>query len=184
MPTDNKEIKITKREISAGFIIYRRTTVGTKFLLLYHGHNYWNFPKGHIESEEGSLEAAFRETQEETGLGKNDLRLMTNFKAQERFFFRKQNQPIFKIVIFYLAETKNRNVKVSEEHQGYAWFLPGEAKKILGKYRDSQKVFKQAYDFIQRAGARRGPQNPPRPNPNLQAGSHPRRPAPSLPGSR
>jgi len=38
------------REISAGIIIYRRTLKGPKFLLLYHGNNYWNFPKGKIEN--------------------------------------------------------------------------------------------------------------------------------------
>ena len=53
-----------KKEISAGFVVFRKTEEGLKFLLLYHGHNYWNFPKGKIESEERSLEAAFRETKE------------------------------------------------------------------------------------------------------------------------
>ena len=35
--------------------------------------------------------------------------------------FFKKPQNIFKIVIFYLAETRNPNIKVSHEHQGFVW---------------------------------------------------------------
>ncbi len=39
------------KEISAGIIIYRKaqTKAEIKFLLVYHGGGYWNFPKGKIE---------------------------------------------------------------------------------------------------------------------------------------
>ncbi len=146
-----------KREISAGFIVFRRTSEGIKFLVLYHGHNYWNFPKGKIESEERSLEAAFRETREESGLGRHDLRLVSNFKVYQKFSFRsrahrggkaQEPQNIFKIVIFYLAETRNSHIRISHEHQGYAWFSFPEAMKIMNRYKGNQKILKQAYDFI------------------------------------
>lgn len=149
-----------KKEISAGIIIYRRTDEGQKFLLLYHGHNYWNFAKGKIEQEEGSLAAALREVREETGLGSHDLRLARDFKAHERFYFKRQGQPIFKIVIFYLAETRKAEVKVSHEHEGYGWFLIRDAKNILGKYKDSQRVFKQAYEFLRPKPSRVHPVHP------------------------
>src|SRR3989344_5852027 len=83
-------MKKFKKEISAGFIVFRRTEEGPKFLLLYHGHNYWNFHKGKIETEEKSLEAAFRETKEEAGLGKSDLRMVNNFKVYQKFSFRRR----------------------------------------------------------------------------------------------
>lgn len=156
-----KQEKI-KREISAGIIVYRRTEEGPKFLILYHGHDYWNFPKGKIESEEKSLAAALRETKEETGLTSHDLRLVKNFKTYERFYFRRAGQAYFKIVIFYLAETGNSAVKVSKEHQGYGWFLYPEARRILGKYRDSQKVLKHAYDFLLSKSLARRRANPAR----------------------
>lgn len=137
-----------KREISAGIIVYRKTREGPKFLILYHGHDYWNFAKGKIESEEENLAAALRETREETGFTSKDLRLIENFKVYERFTFRRNGQPVFKIVIFYLAETDLETVKISSEHQGYGWFLYREAKKIMGRYRDSQRVLRQAYEFL------------------------------------
>ena len=142
------ENKKTKREISAGFIVFRKTSEGIKFLILYHGKNYWNFPKGHIEKEEQSLETAIRETHEETGLKKSDLKIIDNFKVSEKFYFKKKGQSIFKIVIFYLAETKNPVIKISYEHSGYGWFLYPFAMKMLGKYSDGQRILRQAYRFI------------------------------------
>ena len=152
-PIPSKE-KIT-REISAGFIVYRQTQEGPKFLVLYHGHNYWNFPKGKIESEEGSLDAALRETQEETGLGKKDIRIIQPFKAYERFTFRSRrgNGKVFKVVIFYLAETRNPHIKLSDEHEGYGWFTFREGAKLLGRYRDSQRVLDEANRFLKRGNA-------------------------------
>ncbi len=139
-----------KREISAGFIIFRRTKDGIKYLLLYHRGGYWNFPKGQIESEEKSLTAALRETREEAGLTPHDLRIMKNFKTYERFYFKRAGVPTFKIVIFYLAETGKRDIKISWEHNGYGWFLFHDAKKIVGKYRDTVKVLQQARDFLEK----------------------------------
>ncbi len=140
--------KRVKQEITAGFIVYRRTPEGPKFLVLYHRGDYWNFPKGHIESEEKSLTAAIRETKEETGLASRDLRILDGFKAYERFYFKRSGQGIFKIVILYLAETRNPRVLVSREHQGYGWFLYRDAKQILGKYRDSVRPLEKAYEFL------------------------------------
>ncbi len=140
--------KPARRVISAGVIVYRRTREGLKFLILYHGRNYWNFPKGKIESEEKSLEAALRETREETGLAASELRVLHHFRAHERFYYKWGGQPFFKIVIFYLAETKNPRIRVSEEHEGYGWFTAAEGMKVMAKYRDSQRVLKQAIDFL------------------------------------
>lgn len=136
------------REISAGIIVYRRTDEGPKFLLLYHGGHYWNFPKGKIEAEEKSLSTALRETAEETGLKQKDLRIKNKFKAYEKYFFFKGRNKIFKIVIFYLAETRKRDIRISEEHEGYAWFLYRDAKRLLKAYSDSEALLKKADDFI------------------------------------
>ena len=140
----------TEREISAGLVIFRRTEEGPKFLLLYHGGRYWNFPKGKIEAEEKSLEAAIRETAEETGLKATDLQLKKKFKAYERFTYYRNKKRIFKIVIFYLAETRRRQIKVSSEHEGFGWFLYRDAQGLLRSYKDSEIVLKQAHTFLRR----------------------------------
>src|SRR5579863_10064232 len=38
----DKERKATAREISAGIVVFRRTPEGPRFLILYHGGEYWN----------------------------------------------------------------------------------------------------------------------------------------------
>jgi len=50
-------------------------------------------------------------------------------------------------VIFYLAETKKSWIKISYEHDGYAWFTYKEAINIL-KHKDSQRVLMQANEFL------------------------------------
>ena len=152
------------REITAGFLVFRRTSEGPKFLLLYHRGSYWNFPKGHLESEEKAFDAAVRETYEETGLRRSDLKIIPNFKAYERFYFRREKETIFKIVIIYLAETRNPVVKIGREYffqdrdriQGFGWFLFSEAKKILGKYKENQRILEYAYNFIRHKGEHKG----------------------------
>lgn len=164
------------KEISAGVIIYRRAAgrhdredreshPELKFLILYHGRGYWNFPKGKIESEpahildgktwsgkEKSWDAAVREVREETGLKLGDLKFRKNFKAYEKFIFQRQKEKIFKIVIFYLAEGKRAEIRLSKEHDGFGWFTYKEAMKLLNKYHENQKVLTQAFEFIKRGG--------------------------------
>jgi 8-oxo-dGTP pyrophosphatase MutT (NUDIX family) len=149
--------QMLNKEISAGIIIYRKTKEGIKFLLLYHGGGYWNFPKGKIEAEEKSFQAALREIREETGLIKQDLKFADlpaqagNFKTYEKFVFWRGRGAlkvkVFKIVIFYLAETKKSWIKISYEHDGYAWLTYKEAINIL-KHKDSQRVLMQANEFL------------------------------------
>jgi len=139
-----------QREISAGIIVYRKTNQGLRFLLLYHGGRYWNFPKGHIEAEEKALQTAIRETTEETGLKRTDLRIDNVFKAYEKFIFIKNKAKVFKTVIFYLAETKSREIWISHEHEGFGWFSYKEAINLLQKHKDSAALLKRANYFIQR----------------------------------
>ncbi len=148
-------------QISAGIIIYRPTDEGIKFLLLYHGHNYWNFPKGKIQENEKMLQTAFREVCEETGLKSHELKLKRNFRTSERFVFRTKEQgKIFKIVTFYLAETSQPVIRISKEHQGYGWFLYPEARRILNRYHNSQEIIRQAFHIIKQ-GSEPKPLSPP-----------------------
>lgn len=166
--------KETQKEISAGFIVFRRTKEGLLFLVLYHRGAYWNFPKGKIEKEERSFEAALRETREETGLTARDLRVVRDFKTREQFVFRRSGQKVSKIVIFYLAETRNPEVRISDRsHQGYGWFPYREASRILGKYEESQKVLKEANDFICGKSPRRNSAHTVRANPDVPGGGQP-----------
>ena len=149
--------KKIKHQIAAGFVIFRRTQDGIKFLFLYRRGSYWNFPKGHFKEGEMGIETALRETQEETGLKKSDLRIIPGFRSYEKFHFRHNEQIIHDTVILYLAETKNPRVIISpREHSGFAWFLYKDAIRALGnKYSATRKVLRLASDFLRQSGRRR-----------------------------
>lgn len=142
--------KQIKKQVVAGFVIFRRTDDGVKYLLLYRRGQYWNFPKGHFELGETSLDTALRETKEETGIGKEDLRLIQDFRAYEKFYFDRGNERIFDTVILYLAEARNPHVIISpREHSGYGWFLYHDALKVIGKqYVGTKRVLRQAHEFL------------------------------------
>lgn len=143
-------------EKSAGAIVFYREKDGEiKYLLLQHNKNYWNFPKGAIEKGESEISAAERETEEETGL--KDTVIIPGFKVWEKYFYRapkdyhkieQRNKATFKIVVFYLAETQNKDVKISSEHQSYEWLNFEGATERFKKYKSSQKILKKAKDYI------------------------------------
>jgi len=147
------------QEIASGLIIFRRNREGLKFLLLYHGNGYWNFPKGKLEKEERSFRAALREVREETGLAERDLKIVRNFKAYERFSFRRNRQKIFKIVILYLAETDKHRIRISDEHSGYGWFSFSESRKLLAKYKENLMIVSNAYAFLEKLAKTKDDQN-------------------------
>ncbi|MBU4264317.1 MAG: NUDIX domain-containing protein [Proteobacteria bacterium] len=142
------------REISGGIIIYKRMKdrdgeIETKYLLLYNGRGYWNFPKGKIEREEKIFEAALRETSEETGISALNLIMERSFKESDRYIYWRDNKKIFKLVVFYLAQSCKEKVKLSNEHEGYGWFLYKDANKLL-RHHNIRNVFKKADDYLKR----------------------------------
>lgn len=143
-------LKRENREISSGIIIFRKTPDGPRFLALYYGRNSWTFPRGKIEIEEKSFEAALRETKEETGFSKQDLELLSRFKAYENWTYVKNGRKIFKTVIFYMAETYKKHARIEDRSQGYGWFTYSEALRIFSgpKNVENRKVLKKAYCFI------------------------------------
>lgn len=143
--------KKQKKVISAGIIIFRRSSEGIKFLILYHGRGYWNFPKGKLEERERSWQTAFREVREETGLKAKELKIVKNFKTFEKFFYIRGREKIFKVVILYLAETKQKKIHLDGAHEdGFGWFTFCEAKKIMSKHEDSVKILTKAHNFLKK----------------------------------
>jgi len=133
-----KDEKVSQKKnknvsVSAGIIIFRRTEEGIKYLLLYHGGFYWNFPKGKLAEGEKSFKAALREVEEETGIKRKDLVFIDWFKAVDRFaFYTEDKKRINRVIIYYLAETKKEKIIINpREHQGYGWFLLKNALYIL-----------------------------------------------------
>lgn len=139
-----------EREISSGVIVFKKSVDGPRFLALYYGHNYWTFPRGKIEKEERSFEAALRETFEETGLVRGDLRFVDYFKTYENWTFTRNGKKVRKTVIFYLAETHHKIIQTEKRCFGYGWFTAPEMMKLLvgPKNEENRKVIKRVWGFL------------------------------------
>jgi 8-oxo-dGTP pyrophosphatase MutT (NUDIX family) len=142
---------ITTRERSSGAIIFRKEEGKIYYLLLSYPsagktHRiYWGFPKGHIERGESEKIAARREIAEETGL--KDIIFIKHFRKLEKYFFKRGDKKIFKVVVFYLAETKTKEIKISPEHTGFKWLPYQEALRQL-TFKNAKKILEKANGFI------------------------------------
>ena len=78
------------------------------------------FPGGKISNvDHDLLDTAIRETKEETGI--TDITFVENFEEWIQYNFKYQGELVQKKVVFFLAETKTEEVKISHEHSGYTW---------------------------------------------------------------
>ena len=140
------------REISAGAVIFRKENNQNLFLLLRYpainhrsGADYWDFVKGHVEAGENDTATIIREAQEETGI--NDLEFVDGFCETMKYFFVYQGQKIFKVVNFKLAQTKTKDIVLSDEHIDFVWRAYGEAYKALS-FGNAKEVLMKANEFL------------------------------------
>jgi len=119
-------------ERSSGAVVFYEENGSVKFLLLRRGPAYWDLPKGSIDKGEDELATAEREIKEETGL--TDVKFVPDFKEKISYFYKREGQTIYKEVVFFLAETKTKEIKISKEHDEFGWFDYEEAfKKVKSK---------------------------------------------------
>ena len=149
------------KEKSAGAIIFRKNEGKNYYLLLHYAPSepgkkgHWEFAKGHIEENEREEETIIREVEEETGL--NDIKIISGFKEYIKYFFRrsyglkgearKKAPWVFKLVVFCIAETQTKEIKISEEHDDFVWLTFEDAIKKL-TYKNAKELLKRANDFI------------------------------------
>ena len=106
-------------ETSAGIVLFRKEDSKILFLLLHYPSGHWDFVKGKMEEGESTHETAVRETKEETGI--TDITFLENFEEWIKYDFQYQGELVHKKVVFFLAETKTKEVKISHEHLNYTW---------------------------------------------------------------
>jgi bis(5'-nucleosidyl)-tetraphosphatase len=133
-------------ERSAGAVVFRRDKEVLYYLLLHYQAGHWDFPKGNIEKGEELKETVERETEEETGI--KDIKFIPGFKEKIEYYYKLKDKNIFKTVIFFLAETKTKQVKLSFEHKGFDW-LP--YKKALNKltFKNAKNTLIKADRFLE-----------------------------------
>lgn len=121
-----------KPVLSAGVIVVRRDEHGKWKFLLLRAYGYWDFPKGIVEPGEDPIDAAKRETREETTI--TDLDFKWGFDFRETGPYNRGR----KVARYYLAETKTKDVSLpvnpeigKPEHDAYRWVTYEEARKLV-----------------------------------------------------
>jgi len=144
-------------EKSVGAVLFRRANNRNKYLLLHYKSGHWDFPKGHQEKGENDEETLRREVKEETRI--QDIKIIPGFNKEIGYFYvakgkeRKKRLKvqrgikIKKQVVYYLAETREKEVKISFEHIGFQWLDYSQALKKI-TFKNSRNVLQSACGFL------------------------------------
>lgn len=141
------------KEKSAGAVIFIQNKE-RKYLLLHYKGRHWDFVKGNIEENESEKETITREAKEEANIGK--LYLINGFREIIRYFYKKDKELINKEVIFCIAKTGQKSIKLSYEHIGYKWLNFNDALKLL-TYKTAKDILKKAEYFLKKHYSQKRP---------------------------
>lgn len=137
-----------KKDFSFGTIPFRWRDGAPLYLLIRHLGGHWAFPKGHKKKNETDVEAARRETREETGL--EPLELLDESTFAEQYVVRKKGKSMLKTVTYYIARMPSDEVRIqASEIREYAWLNYREALDRF-TFPDGAEILKQAHAHVLR----------------------------------
>ncbi|MCL7402352.1 MAG: NUDIX domain-containing protein [Thaumarchaeota archaeon] len=130
---------------SAGAVVFYLSESVIEYLLLHYEAGHWDFPKGAIEEGENELDTVRREVWEETGI--NNIEIVKDFRKEIEYFYRKLGELVRKRVVFYLARSNTKEVRLSYEHRGYIWLdYPKAMRKLT--FRTARNVLEAAHTYL------------------------------------
>lgn len=137
---------VLKRVFSAGGVVI----LGNSILMLQKINGDWVLPKGKIEKNETSEEAAIREVREEAGI---KTKLMSPIGETSYRFknYWSNNHVIEKKVVWYLMKAMNSNTHPQRE-EGFvdAKFIHVANVVQIAKYDDERDILLRALQIIQK----------------------------------
>jgi len=128
----------------AGIIVINKNDLMHETILVSTSFDNYSFPKGKRNKGESSLDCAWRELNEETGLTKEDVELVDNFTIDE-------NSDRGNVATrYFVGKLKNkRDISFDkDELKNAEWITLDNAYK-LEKFKDRRKdILKQSYEKI------------------------------------
>lgn len=155
-------------EKSVGAVVFRRQdnpvksaadhgASKIKYLVVQYRNGHWEFPRGHQEEGETDRQTAEREIFEETGI--SELEMVSGFCESTYFFYvakgneREERKAagdgiyIFKKAVFFLAQTKTIEIRLSFEQLNFEWLEFGDALEKV-THEKAKNVLKKADAFL------------------------------------
>ena len=132
--------------LSAGGVVVSALAPDAEIALLHRVDGEWTLPKGHLEGDESTREAALREIEEEIGL--RDLEIISDL-GTTRYTFQKPDDPLphHKEVAFHLVlSSRGRLPLIPEDNPKFdcARWIPSEEAERLCTYPEFQDVIRRA----------------------------------------
>lgn len=132
------------REKSYGAVVVRRDGE-LQYLILQYGAGHWDLVKGHGRRGENEKETVLRELEEETGITRATF--IPGFREEIFYFFQRRGHTVYKEVVYYLIETPDVAVTLSDEHIAYQWLPYDEVIRAI-TFDNSKRIVGEAHEHI------------------------------------
>ena len=141
------EAQKSKREFSAGGVVYKKDKTGVKWLVCKHsGYHKWVLPKGLVEEGEGLKETALREVKEECGI---KTRVIGKIGEPERYVYTMDGVKVFKQVSYFLMEYVSGKIADHDwEMEEVEWLVFDEVHKRLN-FHGAKIVLEKAKELLE-----------------------------------
>jgi len=140
------------KERSYGAVVVRRDA-DLQYLILQYGAGHWDLVKGHGKRGESEAETVLRELEEETGITRTAF--IPGFREEIHYFFQRRGRTVYKEVVYYLIETPEIEVTLSDEHIAYQWLPYAETLEAI-TFGNSRRVVNKAHEYLKTLQSRNG----------------------------
>ena len=142
-----------KREYSAGGAVFKRKNNNLFWLIIQPSakdqplrQGRWQLPKGWIDKNETSQEAAVREVKEESGV---EAEIVEKIDRINIFFYNEEKQQVVKNIVFFLMEYQSGSIKDHEPETEKAVWLPFKKAYDQMTFKSEKKVLEKAKKILE-----------------------------------
>lgn len=145
---------------SAGGIVFQRDQEGIRFLVLKREDGKFFLPKGLVEKGETFEEVALREVEEETGLSRSTLSIVTKLGTDSFFFYWKPDQVYYrKFVHYFLMESSGKEPPSPQREEGYVealWLTPEDTIEHVKRFKGMTDLVRKATEILRNDAEKSG----------------------------